>query len=42
MTRHIAILRGINVGEKRKIMMTELKELFSDLEFTDIKTYIQS
>jgi len=38
----VAILRGINVGGKRKILMVDLKALFEDLGFTDIITYIQS
>ncbi|MEN8138630.1 MAG: DUF1697 domain-containing protein [Bacteroidota bacterium] len=42
MIKRIAILRAINVGGKRKILMADLKVLFKDLEFCDIKTYIQS
>lgn len=42
MTKYIAILRGINVGGKRKILMADLKELFSKLGFSYIETYIQS
>ncbi|SHG22125.1 Uncharacterized conserved protein, DUF1697 family [Salegentibacter echinorum] len=42
MNNKIAILRGINVGGKRKILMADLKQMFQDLGFTDIKTYIQS
>ncbi len=42
MTKYIAILRGINVGGKRKILMADLKELFSEIGFADIQTYIQS
>ncbi len=42
MTKFIAILRGINVGGKRKILMADLKELFAETGFTDIVTYIQS
>ncbi|PWJ41107.1 DUF1697 domain-containing protein [Sediminitomix flava] len=42
MKTHIAILRGINVGGKRKILMADLKLLFQDLGFADIETYIQS
>ncbi|MCF8379062.1 MAG: DUF1697 domain-containing protein [Bacteroidales bacterium] len=42
MTRKIAILRGINVGGKRKILMTDLKAMFEGMKFTEIKTYIQS
>lgn len=42
MIKKIAILRGINVGGKRKILMADLKVMFESLGFTDIKTYIQS
>ena len=42
MQKYIAILRGINVGGKRKILMADLKTIFSKLEFTNIETYIQS
>ena len=42
MTKYIAILRGINVGGRRKILMADLKNLFSKLGFKEIKTYIQS
>lgn len=39
---YISILRGINVGGKRKIIMAELKSLYIDLGFSDVVTYIQS
>ena len=42
MEKYIALLRGINVGGKRKILMADLKKMFSNLGFTDIATYIQS
>jgi len=42
MTRYISILRGINVGGKRRILMSDLKRLFEDFGFIDITTYIQS
>ncbi len=42
MNRKIAILRGINVGGKRKILMTDLKVLCEKLGWNDVKTYIQS
>lgn len=42
MKKYIAILRGINVGGKRKILMKDLKLLFERMEFTEITTYIQS
>lgn len=38
----IALLRGINVGGKDKIQMTDLKRLFEALGLTRVKTYIQS
>ncbi|MGH3135797.1 MAG: DUF1697 domain-containing protein [Gaiellaceae bacterium] len=41
-TTFVALLRGINVGGKRKIPMAELRSLFSSLGFEDIVTYIQS
>jgi hypothetical protein len=34
MNKKIAILRGINVGGKRKILMNDLKELFQNLEYS--------
>ncbi len=42
MKRKIAILRGINVGGKRKILMADLKSMFETLHFSGIQTYIQS
>lgn len=42
MTTKIAILRGINVGGKRKILMKDLRELFTNLGYSNLKTYIQS
>jgi len=38
----IAILRGINVSGHKKIKMVDLKQLFINLGFTDVVTYIQS
>ena len=42
MTNYIAILRGINVGGRRKILMANLRKLFQGSGFDDIQTYIQS
>lgn len=42
MKRYIAILRGINVAGKRKVLMADLRALFIDLGYTKIETYIQS
>lgn len=42
MTRYLALLRGINVGGKNKVAMSELRECFEALGFTDVSTYINS
>lgn len=42
MTICIAFLRGINVGGKNKIKMTELKEMFEEIGLVGVETYIQS
>lgn len=42
MTIYIALLRGINVSGHNKIKMVELKQLFNDLGFNEVTTYIQS
>jgi uncharacterized protein (DUF1697 family) len=41
-TFYIALLRGINVGGKNIIKMEQLKKVFIDMGFLNIKTYIQS
>jgi len=42
MSRYIAILRGINVGANRKVLMADLKILLTKLGLENIQTYIQS
>ncbi|MDO5559856.1 MAG: DUF1697 domain-containing protein [Oscillospiraceae bacterium] len=42
MNRYIALLRGINISGKNKISMPELKKDLADLDFADIKTYLNS
>ncbi|MBE7641085.1 DUF1697 domain-containing protein [Salegentibacter sp. BLCTC] len=42
MNKKIGILRGINVGGKRKILMADLKLLCEKLGLENVKTYIQS
>lgn len=42
MNQYVALLRGINVGGKNLIKMTELKAYFEALGFTNVRTYIQS
>jgi uncharacterized protein (DUF1697 family) len=40
--KNVALLRGINLGARNKIGMTELRELFAGLGAEDIATYVQS
>lgn len=42
MIKYIGILRGINVGGHRKIVMADLKQLLEKLGLQNITTYIQS
>ena len=42
MNKYAALLRGINVGGKNLIKMTELKACFEALGFENVGTYIQS
>jgi uncharacterized protein (DUF1697 family) len=39
---YISLLRGINVGGQKKILMEDLKTLYRKLDFTRVTTYIQS
>ncbi|GMA14035.1 DUF1697 domain-containing protein [Deinococcus metallilatus] len=40
--KHVALLRGINVGGNRKVPMKDLKATFERLGFRGVQTYIQS
>jgi uncharacterized protein (DUF1697 family) len=42
MATQIVLLRGINVGGKRKLPMAGLKQLLVKLGCTDVRTYVQS
>ncbi|KAA9331755.1 DUF1697 domain-containing protein [Adhaeribacter soli] len=42
MQTYTALLRGINVSGHKKIKMPDLKALFENLGFTNVRTYIQS
>ena len=42
MKKHIILLRGINVSGKNKIQMAALRQLFNELNFQNVQTYIQS
>jgi uncharacterized protein (DUF1697 family) len=40
--RSVALLRGINLGNKNKLPMKDLAQMFVDAGCSDVKTYIQS
>lgn len=42
MKRYIAFLRGINISGKNKVPMEDLKELFRNSGFSEVKTYLNS
>jgi uncharacterized protein (DUF1697 family) len=42
MTRHVALLRAINVGGRNKVPMARLRELMGELGYEDVATYVQS
>ena len=42
MTSYIALLRGVNVGGKRKVPMTELQAAFVAMGFADARTLLNS
>jgi uncharacterized protein (DUF1697 family) len=42
MTTYICILRGINVGGHKRIKMDALRQIFVEMGFANVQTYIQS
>jgi uncharacterized protein (DUF1697 family) len=42
MEKHVALLRGINVGGNRKLPMAELKALAAELDLGNPRTYVAS
>jgi uncharacterized protein (DUF1697 family) len=40
--RQIALLRGINLGSRRRVSMPELRELLAGLGYEDVRTLLQS
>ena len=40
--RYVLLLRGVNVGGKNKVVMSELKELLGREGFSDLDSYINS
>jgi uncharacterized protein (DUF1697 family) len=39
---HVALLRGVNVGGRNRIAMSDLRAVVTSLAYTDVTTYIQS
>lgn len=39
---YVALLRGINVGGKSKLPMSDLRDMFADAGCREVRTYIQS
>ena len=39
---HVALLRGINVGGKNRLLMKDLSAMFNNAGCGDVRTYIQS
>lgn len=39
---YVALLRGINVGGKKRVEMARLRESFERMGFSDVQTYINS
>ena len=42
MARHVALLRGINLGPRNRIAMPALREALAEAGFDDVRTYLQS
>ena len=42
MATHVALLRGINLGGRNKVAMTDLRALVAELGHAEVSTYIQS
>jgi uncharacterized protein (DUF1697 family) len=40
--KHVALLRGINLGKHRRISMACLRDLLASLGYLDVATYLQS
>jgi uncharacterized protein (DUF1697 family) len=42
MEQRVALLRGINLGPKRRIAMADLREMLTGAGFEKVRTYVQS
>jgi uncharacterized protein (DUF1697 family) len=40
--RHVALLRGINVGKAKRVAMSDLRALIEDLGYRDVRTLLNS
>lgn len=40
--RHVLLLRGINLGPKRRVPMADLRALLHDAGYAGVRTYVQS
>src|SRR5439155_26258659 len=40
--RHVVLLRGINIGSRRRVSMPDLRDLLTAAGFEDVQTYVQS
>jgi uncharacterized protein (DUF1697 family) len=41
-TSYVALLRGINVGKAKRVAMAALREMATDLGYTDVATHLNS
>ena len=42
MAVHVALLRGINLGPRRRVPMAQLRTLLTGAGYADVRTYLQS
>ncbi|HEV8611354.1 MAG TPA: DUF1697 domain-containing protein [Thermoanaerobaculia bacterium] len=42
MSRHVALIRGINVGRAKRVAMADLRALVEDLGYGDVRTLLNS
>lgn len=42
MPRYAVLLRGINLGGKRKLAMADLRALLAELDYADVRTHLNS
>jgi uncharacterized protein (DUF1697 family) len=42
LTTYVALLRGINVGGRKRIGMSDLRSLLQDLGYANVRTHLQS